>query len=261
MSLLERFKKYLDEQFHSIKPTKEAMEYKEEVLSTLLDHAQSYRDEGEFDEDVIYDKCIAGLGDFQSTLQIFEKRRADLKKAALKASQITLISVAAMFLITVAYLVTSLVTKAWSKTWVMEVGGAFLVVIANLAIGIAPMIKFKKYMLLRFASEVIITLLYILVYLLLVVLVPQLISRTWLIFFLMIISWFLLDTIICYATGLKNWGFVSFLFLIMSLGVFLYVSLALLGVITWSIYWVLPVAAAAIDLMLIAIKYALKRKK
>lgn len=261
MSLEQRFKKYLDEQFHFIKATKEALDYKEEVYSTLLDHAQSYKDAGETDEDVIYEKSISSLGDIKSTLTSFEKNSDDVKRVAIKASKITLISVAVMFLITVAYLVTSLVTKAWSKTWVMEVGGAFLIVITNLIIGMIPLVKYKKYMLLRFSVGTITTLLYITVYLLLVVLVPEYISRTWLIFFLMILSWFIADIIICYTGGLKVWGFVSLLFLVLLLGVFLYVGLALLGVITWSIYWVLPVAAAALDLLLIAIVVALKHKK
>lgn len=33
--LIDRFKKYLEQQFRAISPTKEAMEYREEVLQTF----------------------------------------------------------------------------------------------------------------------------------------------------------------------------------------------------------------------------------
>ena len=261
MSLVERFKKYLEEQFRSIKPTKEAMEYREEVLSTLLDHAQSYRDGGETNEDVIYDKCIATLGDFASTLQIFENKRTSLKNTALKASQILLISLAVMFLITVAYIAISVVPKAWAQTWLLEVGGAFFVIIANILIGMAVMIKHKKYILFRISCSIIVALFFILLYLALLVFLPQFVSRTWMVFFVMIIFIFLEDGILCYVTGRKNWGFCDLLVFIMTLTIFAYVGFALLGIITWKIYWILPVTGAAIDVTLIAIKYGIWSKK
>ena len=38
--LTERFKKFLEQQFRLIAATKEAMEYRQEVLQNLLDRAQ-----------------------------------------------------------------------------------------------------------------------------------------------------------------------------------------------------------------------------
>ena len=261
MKLVNRFKKYLEDQFRAIEPTKEAMEYREEVLSTLLDHAQSYMDAGETDEDVIYNRCIATLGDFGATLKVFEKRRLDLKKTALKASPVLFISLAVMLLITVAFIAISVVTHAWSKTWLIEVGGAFLIVIADLLIAMSSMYKNKKYVLFRMSCGAIVTLLFVLLYLILLVLLPQFVSRTWLVFFVMITFIFLVDTILCFSTGRRGWGFFDLLVFIMLLSIFTYVGLALLGVITWRIYWILPVTAAVIDFTLIAIKYAIWGRK
>ena len=261
MSLVTRFKKYLEEKFRTIKPTREAMEYREEVLSTLLDRTQDMKDHGVTDEDYIYNKCIEDLGDFDETLKMFEQNRINLKKVALKTSQILLIALSAIFIVTVAFLTISLVTKEWSKTWLLEVGGIMLVIVGLILSNVPIIIKRKKYLILRAEVSAILIIMFVIIYLALVVLLPQYVSRTWLIFFGMIVMVLFADCSLAYSFGHRNSAFVDLLLLIALLTTFLYVSLGLLGVITWSIYWILPVAGVAIDFLLIVIKYCIWYKK
>ena len=261
MILEQRFKKYLEDEFHSIKPTKEAMEYREEVYSTLLDHARNFRNNGENNEDIIYDKCIDTLGDFDATLKMFEQDRLNLKKAALKTAQVLLIAISAFFIITVAYLAISFVTKAWSKTWLIEVCGAFLVTIGILCANIPTMVKKKRYFVLRFEASIIITLLFVALYLAFVVLIPQYNSKSWMIFLAMVLILLFADCALAYSFGQRKSAFIDLLFLIMALTTFLYICLALLGFISWGIFWILPVAGAAIDVLLVVIVFCLWSKK
>lgn len=261
MSIEKRFKKYLEDKFHTIKPTKEAMEYREEVYSTLLDHARNFRNNGENDENVIYDKCIDTLGDFDATLKMFEQDRLNLKKAALKTAQVLLIALSTFFIITVAYLAISFVTKEWGKTWLIEVCGAFLVTIGIICANIPVMVKKKRYFVLRFESSIIITLLFVALYLAFVVLIPQYNNRSWMIFLAMVLILLFGDCALAYSFGQRKSAFVDLLFLIMALTTFLYICLALLGFITWSIFWILPVAGAAIDVLLVVIVFCLWSKK
>ena len=100
--LTERFKKYLEQQFRTISPTREAMEYREEVLRNLLDRAQEYRIKGMTDENAIYDLCIDSLGDFASTLKDFESRLDNVKRALSKAGIIALCAVAFSLFVVIA---------------------------------------------------------------------------------------------------------------------------------------------------------------
>jgi hypothetical protein len=124
--MINRFKKFLENEFRSIAPSEQAMDYREEILGTLLDRAQEYRIKGMEDEDMIYNLCIESLGDFRVTLKDFELKREALKKTAAKSIAISLSVAAAVIVLTIGYLAVSFVTKAWVKTWLIEVGGLFL---------------------------------------------------------------------------------------------------------------------------------------
>ena len=73
MELKDRFKKYLEEQFRSIKPTEAAKDFRIRTLKELMDKVQDLRIKGIEDEEVIYNMCIESLGNFPARLKDFEE--------------------------------------------------------------------------------------------------------------------------------------------------------------------------------------------
>ena len=115
--LIDRFKKYLEQQFRAISPTKEAMEYREEVLQNLLDRAQEYKIKGMTDENAIYDLCIDSLGNFKDTLVDFENRLDNVKRAVPRIGARVLTGIAIALFVVIGYLSVSFATRAWDKTF------------------------------------------------------------------------------------------------------------------------------------------------
>ena len=74
MELKDRFKKYLEEQFRSIKPTEAAKDFRIRTFKELMDKVQDLRIKGTEDEEVIYNMCIESLGNFPPASRILRKR-------------------------------------------------------------------------------------------------------------------------------------------------------------------------------------------
>ena len=83
--MIDRFKRYLEREFKAIKPTQAAMEYREEMLTDLLEKEQDLRIKGMTDDELIYDMCIDSLGDVRQKLIYFESRNVKVKNTKRKA--------------------------------------------------------------------------------------------------------------------------------------------------------------------------------
>lgn len=119
------------------------MEYREEVLQNLLDRAQEYKIKGMTDENAIYDLCIDSLGNFKDTLVDFENRLDNVKRAVPRIGARVLTGIAIALFVVIVYLSVSFATRAWDKTWLILVGGAFMGVIAGAIFGIIVLAKRK----------------------------------------------------------------------------------------------------------------------
>ncbi len=70
--MIEKLKKYIDNYFVGIKPTKEAIELKEEMTQNLIDKYNDLVNEGK-SEEVAYSMAIDDCGDISEVLKNFEK--------------------------------------------------------------------------------------------------------------------------------------------------------------------------------------------
>lgn len=259
--LTERFKKYLEQQFRTISPTREAMEYREEVLRNLLDRAQEYRIKGMTDENAIYDLCIDSLGDFASTLKDFESRLDNVKRALPKAGIIALCAVAFSLFVVIAYLTVSFATKAWDKTWLIFIAGVFTGVIACALYGIVKFAKRKKRLAVRGLSHVIIVAAFTMLFLFLEILSN--LPNCYFVFLIMVIAMLVTDTAEAYSYGSKSRLF-DLLATVEVTAVLVYVILGIAGVVAWHPYWLIPVIAALLDVIILIVaisRFAKKKKK
>ena len=81
MELKDRFKKYLEEQFRSIKPTEAAKDFRIRTLKELMDKVQDLRIKGIEDEELVYNMCIESLGNFPARLKDFEEEEHKVENA------------------------------------------------------------------------------------------------------------------------------------------------------------------------------------
>ena len=112
----ERFKKYLEEQFKKIAPTRAAMEYRKQLLVSMLDRAQDLRIKGMKDDELIYKTVILELGDFESTLRNYED---DKIKGEVRRKRITLgiaVNFAMLVIWVLAYLIVGFAAHIWHPT-------------------------------------------------------------------------------------------------------------------------------------------------
>ncbi|MEG1647074.1 MAG: hypothetical protein RR374_06890 [Clostridia bacterium] len=258
--MINKFKKYLEAEFRSIAPTKEAMEYREEVLGNLLDKAQELKIKGMKDEDLIYDLCIESLGDFKSTLKNFESKRLMVTKAAKKASTLVVGLIALVFFVTLTYLVVSLATGAWSKTWLLMVGGIFGIIVAGFGAVIVPKaLNSKKYFAMRFGLQVSLTLILVFLYLVILMMFPQ-IEMSWTIFLFLPIILIGADTLFAFAINSKT-RFVELIAFVPTFSSLLYVFLGVMSFAPWHPFWLIPVFGAFIDVVILGALVYMKSNK
>ena len=198
----ERFKRYLEQQFRSIRPTMAAAEYREKVLKQLMDRAQELRIKGIDDEDLIYDMCIEELGDFQATLTAFDEQEHKIANTKRNALLGAVCGVGAVLALVIIYLLVSFfVPNSWGLTWLILVGGAFLGVIALAVFMLVKLGKAKKYLPMRLMPVVVIVLVCVYLFLLL-----QLVAHAefaWITFLVMVIMIAAFDAVLAFLTDFK----------------------------------------------------------
>lgn len=110
--LFNRFKDYLNKQFKAIPESKEAADFREELLGNLMSNAMDLKETKSYSEDEIYDMCIQRQGDISDRLRklstnplnvIRDKRNL---RDMLFALTLALVSV-------IVFIAVSFATKRW----------------------------------------------------------------------------------------------------------------------------------------------------
>ena len=138
----ERFKRYLEQAFRKIRPTKAAMEYRLETLTKLEEAAQDYRIKGMTDDEAIYRLCIDSLGDFDAKLQEFDRNLTEVPKKNSLKRNIAVGAIGSVAAIIALYLILSLTgAVGWGMSWLILLGA---VVAAVVAVDVVLMLKAFK---------------------------------------------------------------------------------------------------------------------
>ena len=252
--MTERFKKYLEEQFRAIPPTKAAMDYRKATLVRLEEYAQDARIKGMTDEDAIYNLAIDSLGDFATTLVKFNKELTDRPKRNNKRLIAALAICLTVIVVIGFYLVSSLLNIIpWSVSWLILVGAALAAIISLLVLYGIKIAKRKSYVVPRVFLAVSLILVSTFIYLML--LVPTSLAYNWYTFLVMVILVLGADTAIAFLTKSKLALLEAQATLITTCSL-LYVMLGVAKVIPWHPGWLLPalsacIAVTAIVLMLV----------
>ncbi len=268
-TLSDRFKAYLQEEFHKITPTKAAMEFRKKLLVEMLDREQELKIKGVTDDELIFKLVVEGLGDLPARLDEFEHREVRSIKQKRYITVAVSVASALLGLVALIYVIVGVTTKAWHPTWLLLVGAAFLEFTAGLVFLAVLKIKQKKYVLFRLLVAAVLVLFSVYVYLLLELVFP-IGDGCYLTFLAMIPLVLGVDTTLAFVTSNKlRW--VELPIFIEVFGVMLYVILGLIldpilhtGVSFWHPGWLLclmGVICALVEGIVFLVTFSSKRAK
>ncbi len=252
----EKFKAYLEEQFKKIRPTLNAMKYREETLTILLDRAQELKIKGIEDEELIYLTCIDELGDFERVLQDFDAKEIATKSTKRKIGVGAVISLVLIVMLTFTYLIVGFVSGVWHPTWLIMVGGIFAGIAVGLSIASIKLVREKKYLLIRFFAVIIEVMLAVFVFL--VMQVGFFINGSWMAFIAMVALIFGIDTILAFLTNSK----LKWIELPIFVEIFSVMLFVILGIATtvWHPMWLICLGGVAFVLVQLSV-YLAKRAR
>ena len=136
-----------------------------------------------------------------------------------------------------------------------------MVITAGAIFGIIIFAKRKKGLAVRALSHVILALAFTFIFLILQILVRF--QYSWMTFLVMVVAMLITDTAEAYSYGSKT-RLIDLLATIEVTAVMVYVMLGVTHVIKWSPWWLLPVVAALVDVVILIVsllRYSKKKEK
>lgn len=256
--MYKRFEEFLNNEFKGLPKTKEVKDFRDELLGTLIERAEDYKNDGIGDEDKIYDMCIKSINGFKGILKELRGKPLLIKEAK-KAANNFLYFVIYFVIVAVAYLAVSFTLGHWDKTWLIFIATNFIALIILLAYLATKNYSKGKFILGRTLIIPIPILLIVGTYLVLSVLFNAW-NRSWILLLTLPVLVLLTD-IIAASFGDKNKFFVfELIAVIMILSVVAYVSLALFSIIAWHPYWLIVLGGVVISSIILAVFLRLKTK-
>lgn len=254
----ERFKRYLEQAFRKIRPTKAAMEYRLETLTKLEEAAQDYRIKGMTDDEAIYRLCIDSLGDFDAKLQEFDRNLTEVPKKNNLKRNIAVGAIGSVAAIIALYLILSLTgAVGWGMSWLILLGAVVAAVVAVDVVLMLKAFKDDKFLVARLFNVGTVILVFVFMYLCIHLSVHP--GYDWYIFLCMVPAAGIMDIAIGFVTKSKLTIPEIFVWAMLT-SVMLYVMLGVAGVMAWHPGWLLP-ALTAIAIVAIVASLLISRSK
>jgi magnesium-transporting ATPase (P-type) len=177
-----------------------------------------------------------------------------------KLSLPIIISLAIILASLIAYLAVSFASGRWDASWLIILGGVVVSVIVYGGFLIAKFSKQGKHLVPRLSLAISIILAFVLIFLCLITLIE--VQKVWILFLIMAIAITGADTVYSYWVNAKD-RLVSLVIFILIAFCLEYVVLALVELLSWHPYWIIPVVGVIIAIVIVALKYKetlLKRK-
>lgn len=258
--MTERFKKYLEEQFRAIPPTRSAMEFRKQTLQQLEEYAQDCRIKGMDNDEAIYKVCIASLGDFQKTLEEFQQGLQEKPKRVSRGFRILSVAVGAVAVILALYLALSITgVVAWRTSWLILFGAVVVGACAPLALIFIKSIKDGKTIAPRLTGSAIATLLLVFAYLLAHMCFDKPVYD-WYCFLIIPLAIAWINVAVAYIVKNKSAVLETIASTFLT-AVMLYVMLGVASIMPWHPGWLLVAGSAIIGIAVVIIYIASLRKE
>ncbi len=256
---MRNFIEYIEESCKNIKDSRISYKYKKILLDEMTERANQVTSAGLRDEKVLADLMADEYPDIEKNYYTYEK--AEKKKARAKLLRIIFAIGGVLFFIStfVAYFAVSKATGAWSKTWLIIIGGLFSMIIFYTSFLIKRLYHWHRFLhpLARVLIAGCIMLLTVFVFLFVLMMVQP--AASWPIIILGILAGFIADLIFAFAAKQK-FRTISLFVYMPAMFTMLYIVLAGFKVITWGAGWPLIFLGVAVD-FIIALSIAASNAK
>ncbi|MBQ8029141.1 MAG: hypothetical protein IJ262_07015 [Clostridia bacterium] len=244
---------YVNESLGSMKETKSLYLFKQKTIEQMTKRANELVSKGIKDENVISQIIIEEYPDLVERYgrEVGAKHAKNKKIKATKT--VVLGSLTYALLLVFAYLALSFKTLMWGKTWILLVGGFVLPVAIAMLAGV---FKSKKESTLSSAASRVMlagSIMLIATVLFLCLLLFTSVSNSWLVFLGAVVAVLVADAAFAAITKQKL-SLVTYLLYIPAIAVLVYVILGLSGLLAWHPGWMVIVAAAIVDIVIIMLK-------
>ena len=226
--------------------------YKKQILDEMTDRANEVTHSGLKDEKVLADLMADEYPDLESNYYAWAK--AYKKKKLAKTMRVIMGVGGALFFILmfIAYFGISRATGAWSKTWLIIVGGIFAMIIFYTSFGIKRVCRMRRifHPIARFLIAGCVMLFTVFMFLFWLMMIPELV--VWPILMVGIILALITDIIFAFATKQKFRTVTAMVYMPI-IFTMLYIILSAYNVIGWLTGWPIILLGLVVDLVAILI--------
>lgn len=241
---MNRFIDHIENTFKIEDNSHDAYLYKREVLDSMTERAKEVARSGLSDEKVIADLIKDEFSDLTAGFAGYKKKK--LRRKLLKYA-LPIGIIAFVILTLAAYFITSGVTGAWEKTWLIIVGGVFALIIFCFILLIAKLCSMRRvfHPIARVLLVICTILISVFAFLFLHIMVPTELF-VWPTLLGGVILALAGDLIFAFGTKQKL-RTISFFFYMPAITALLYVMLAANGAVTWNGGWPIVLVGLAVD--------------
>lgn len=247
---MERYIDYIEDTFAGIADNGTLYRYKRKLIDEMTERANEITHAGLTDEQVLFDLIKDEYPDLQAGYREFAEAER-LKKRTKARRKTMLIGIPCyILLLVVLYLGISFLTGRWSQTWLMIVGGVFLLVLFCTGIAIKKLCGMRRlfHPIARALLAIDIMLVATFIFLFCLILFDP--PHIWTVFIGGVIALLIADAIFAAVTRQKL-AIINYLLYIPAIAALLFVILGAVGAIPWSPGWMLVLLGVLVDIFVV----------
>ncbi len=249
---MEKFYQYIDSALPDSGRNKLIYKFKRKTVNEMTERANQLTARGLKDDSVISDLIINENSNLAAKYReyAYKETKAEKRKKSLIGNIAG--SIAYLLILIICFIGISMMTQQWDKTWVMVVDGILLWVVYILTISINRILETKQifhiFARVLLAMEIVIISVIIFIFMLGILNTPH----SWVTIFVGLFLMFLSDGLFASLTKQKL-AIFSWLGYIPAMAAMLYIILGGLGILAWSIGWLIIPLSLFIDLLVVII--------
>lgn len=247
---MKSFIDYIETSCSALKNNRSTYLYKKKVLDRMMTRSHELKKSGLKDEKVILDLLVQENGNLEEGYADFLIQEKKNKRKKMMKIGFPVGGFAALLLILAVYFIISDVTGAWSKTWLIIVGGIFSMVIFYLSFAIRKLCTMRRifHPIARVLIAGCVMLITVFAFLFCLMTLPTL--TTWPIVIAGVGLMLIADIIFAFVTKQK-FRTVSLLLYMPAIATFIYIISAAYRIVTWSGGWTIILLGAVADVVYI----------
>lgn len=250
---------YINEQLADVEHDKAFFDFKKQIIAETTERVNALVKSGLTDMKAVEAIVIGEHPDVKQEFEAYKSKLESKEQAKHNGKFGSSLAALVVLSIVVIYLAVSFFTKAWSKTWLIIVGGAIIAACAGMIAGIKKSVTKEKpnFVVARLMSAA--TILLVCVFAFLVSLIMFSAAKSYVIFILGVAVALIADILIARVSKSKL-SLVNLLIYIPAICALVYVATGLFNPAVWATGWMLILFGLIADIALIALNISKKKK-